>query len=361
VKPPEVQAGGPSLAEGERLPRERVVELVNGAQESIVAAFEGFEERARFTAHPWQRSGGGGGSARVLAGGDVFAKVAINVSAVSGGEVPASLAGQHPGIAGQPFFATGLSLIAHAVNPYVPSFHANYRYFEVAGGGTWWFGGGADLTPNYGFEEDARHFHSVLERQCAAYEPGLYRRLKRRCDEYFQLPHRGETRGIGGIFFDQLSSPVEQQSGADGVDGPAWQRDFAFVASGLAALTEAYLPIVERRQATSYGERQRAWQAHRRGRYVEFNLLYDRGTLFGLQTGGNIEAILASLPPVAAWSFGHAAESDSEEAKLADFLRPREWLGDARPETALKAGSNAQANVDSNTGSNKSSPTKEKL
>ena len=258
-----------------------------------MADFEALEPCARFAPHFWQRPGGGGGTALVLREGAVFAKVAVNVSAVSGDEVPASLALQHPGTQGQPYFATGLSLIAHAVNPYVPSFHANYRYFEVAGGGAWWFGGGADLTPSYGFEEDARHFHGVLKRLCDAHSAGLYDRLKRRCDEYFHLPHRGEMRGIGGIFFDQLS-PAE-----DGrrVGEAGWERDFTFVAAGLEAITAAYLPIVERRRNVTFGERQLAWQAHRRGRYVEFNLLYDRGTLFGLQTNGNIEAILASLPP----------------------------------------------------------------
>ena len=276
----------------------------------------------------------------------------MNVSTVHGQAVPASLAKQHPGTVGRPYFATGLSLIAHAVNPYVPSFHANYRYFEVAEGAVWWFGGGADLTPSYGSEADARHFHGVLKRLCDGYSHDLYPILKRRCDDYFYLPHRHETRGIGGIFFDQLTTSGGSTAAAEAgrpeaagneggsedrgnvgklaedtnLGGPAWQRDFAFVAAGLEAITESYLPIVERRRHTAYGERQRSWQAHRRGRYVEFNLLYDRGTLFGLQTNGNIEAILASLPPEAAWSFDYQPEPSSEEARLAEFLRPRDWL-----------------------------------
>ena len=346
------------------------METVTAAQGGLVAGFEAFEPAARFVSHRWSRPEGGGGQARVLGGGAVFAKVAVNVSAVSGDQVPESLASRHPGTEGRSFFATGLSLIAHAVNPYVPSFHANYRYFEVEGGKTWWFGGGADLTPNYGFEDDARHFHGVLQRQCAAYEPGLYDRLKRRCDDYFKLPHRDETRGVGGIFFDRLSGqgadhePVAQAATANvagaevddqdevagasptddrHVGGAAWRRDLAFVTSGLAALGEAYFPLVNRRRGTPYEQRQLDWQAHRRGRYVEFNLLYDRGTLFGLQTGGNVEAILASLPPTAAWSFSHAPEPGSEESRLTEFLRPRDWLG------ATPHGSSAAAGADPHT------------
>ncbi|HEX7040720.1 MAG TPA: oxygen-dependent coproporphyrinogen oxidase [Trueperaceae bacterium] len=312
----------------------RVVDLVRGAQGEIVARFEGLEERARFRPHTWERQGGGGGTAMVLQDGETFAKVGINVSAVHGAEVPASLAAVHPEAAGKPFFATGLSLIAHAVNPYVPSFHANYRYFEV--GDLWWFGGGADLTPNYGFEEDVRYFHGVLKAQCDARDPALYDELKRRCDEYFYLPHRRETRGVGGIFFDQLTPPRElAAAGADGAPGgPLWEADLAFVASGLAAIPEAYLPLVARRRAAPYGEREVAWQRLRRGRYVEFNLVYDRGTLFGLQTGGNIEAILVSLPPLAAWAFDHRPEPGSPEARLAEYLVPRDWLGTRRQETA---------------------------
>ncbi len=312
----------------------RVEDLVRGAQAAIVTRFEALEGRARFRQHAWERPGGGGGTAMVLEDGETFAKVGVNVSAVHGAEVPASLAAAHPEAAGRPYFATGLSLIAHAVNPYVPSFHANYRYFEV--GDLWWFGGGADLTPNYAFDDDVVHFHAVLKAQCDARDPGLYDELKRRCDDYFYVPHRRETRGVGGIFFDQLTPPLQARAaGADGLPGgPLWEADLAFAASGLAAVPEAYLPIVERRRAAPYGERELAWQRLRRGRYVEFNLVYDRGTLFGLQTGGNIEAILVSLPPVAAWTFDHRPEPGSPEARLAEYLVPRDWLGTRRQETA---------------------------
>lgn len=307
------------------LSRDRVFELMTAAQARITARFEAVEPAAAFRSHVWRRPEGGGGTAQVLAGGAVFAKVAVNVSAVHGEAVPASLAKQHPDTAGRPFFATGLSLIAHAVNPYVPSFHANFRYFEVADGGVWWFGGGADLTPCYGFEADARYFHGVLKQLCDSYSNELYSALKGRCDAYFYLPHRDEMRGIGGIFFDQLTPPVT--GGKDAIPGGAgWQRDFSFVAAGLACIPETYLPIVERRRHTPYGARELSWQSHRRGRYVEFNLLYDRGTLFGLQSNGNIEAILASLPPQAAWTFDHRPEPDTPEARLTSFLRPRDWL-----------------------------------
>src|SRR5690606_34314027 len=247
-------------------PARRVEDLVREAQASIVARFEALDGGARFRPHAWDRAGGGGGTAMVLEGGDTFAKVGINVSAVHGTEVPASLAAAHPEAAGKPFFATGLSLIAHAVNPYVPSFHANYRYFEV--GDLWWFGGGADLTPNYAFDEDVTHFHGVLKAQCDARDPALYDELKRRCDEYFYLPHRRETRGVGGIFFDQLTPPREAAAaGAAGVPGgPLWEADLAFAASGLRAIPEAYLPLVARRRGTPYGERELAWQRLRRGR-----------------------------------------------------------------------------------------------
>ncbi len=316
------------------IPRERALGLMRDSQRDLVRAFEAVDGGGRFTPHSWTREGGGGGTAMVLSGGNVFAKAAINVSAVWGEEVPGSLAAQHPEAAGLPFFATGLSLIAHAVNPYVPAFHANYRYFEV--GGLWWFGGGADLTPHYPFLEDVVHFHRTLKDQCDAREHGLYAALKRRCDDYFYLPHRGETRGVGGIFFDQLT-PLDQleAAGDDGrPGGPLWRADLAFAGHGLRAIRDAYLPIAERRATTGYGERELRWQSLRRGRYVEFNLVYDRGTLFGLQTRGNVEAILASLPPAAAWEFDVAPEPGTSEAELSEYLRPRDWLATQAKETA---------------------------
>src|SRR5690606_35025284 len=219
-------------------------------QASIVARFEALDGGARFRPHAWERAGGGGGTAMVLEDGETFAKVGVNVSAVHGAEVPASLAAAHPEAAGRPYFATGLSLIAHAVNPFVPAFHANYRYFEV--GDLWWFGGGADLTPHYPFQVDVVHFHSALKAQCDAREPGLYAELKRRCDDYFYLPHRRETRGVGGIFFDQLTPPDRlREAGEEGrPGGRLWEADLAFARDGLRTIRAAYLPIVARRART---------------------------------------------------------------------------------------------------------------
>lgn len=215
-------------------------------------------------------------------------------------------------------------MVLHPLNPYAPAFHANYRYFEVTEVSSrgheiaprvWWFGGGADMTPNYPFEEDVIHFHRTLKAQCDRHDVGDYETLKRACDDYFFIRHRGEMRGVGGIFFDELS-PIGQGD---------FERDFAFVADGLDTILEAYLPLLARRHATPYGERERRWQLLRRGRYVEFNLVYDRGTLFGLQTGGNIEAILMSMPPFAHWAFDYAPEPGSPEAAMLAFLQPRDW------------------------------------
>jgi coproporphyrinogen III oxidase len=299
--------------------RERVVALMRAAQTKLTAAFEALDGKAAFRAHTWERPGGGGGTAKVLEGGRVLERGGINVSAVHGDAVPPSLAATHPGTEGRPFFATGLSMVLHPLNPYAPAFHANYRYFEVGHGeesGVWWFGGGADMTPNYPFEEDVVHFHRTLKAQCDRHDVGAYETLKRACDDYFFIRHRGEMRGVGGIFFDELSPPGQGD----------FERDFAFVADGLDTILEAYVPLLERRHATPYGERERRWQLLRRGRYVEFNLVYDRGTLFGLQTGGNIEAILMSMPPFAHWAFDYAPEPGSPEAAMLDFLKPRDWV-----------------------------------
>jgi coproporphyrinogen III oxidase len=303
--------------------RDEVVAVMRSAQERLITAFEQVDG-GTFELHEWQRPGGGGGRARVLSDGAVFERGGINWSAVHGDRVPASLVAQQPATAGLPFFATGVSLVLHGRNPFVPSFHANYRYFEVGDGQLWWFGGGADLTPSYGFEQDARHFHRTLADLCATRSPDPYPELKRICDEYFFIRHRNEMRGVGGIFFDQLSRPGEGD----------FHADLEFARRGLDAITPAYLPIVERRRDTPYGERERAWQLQRRGRYVEFNLVYDRGTLFGLQTDGNIEAILMSLPPLAGWQFNRQPEPGSREAQLAAFLEPRDWLA---PEAALSS------------------------
>jgi coproporphyrinogen III oxidase len=236
---------------------------------------------------------------------------------VHGERVPASIAGGHSELAGKPFVATGISMVLHPANPYTPSFHANFRYFEVGGGAdVWWFGGGADMTPAYGFDEDAAHFHTVLKDCCDRHDERWYPGWKQTCDQYFYLPHRAEMRGVGGIFFDNLSE----------ADGVTWQQGFDFVRDATGTLGAAIEPIIRRRSGLPFGERQRRWQLLRRGRYVEFNLVYDRGTLFGLQTRGNIEAILMSMPAVAHWAFDVRPEPGSPEERLLGYLQPRDWI-----------------------------------
>ena len=299
--------------------RERVFTMLQEGQTRLIAAFEALEPTSRFGSHTWERPGGGGGTARVLEGGEVLERAGINVSAVHGDAVPASLAKSHPGSEGKPYFATGISMVIHPRNPYAPAFHANYRYFEVGGefdrSDIWWFGGGADMTPSYPFAEDAIHFHKTLKAQCERHPVGDYDTFKATCDSYFYLKHRREMRGVGGIFFDELS-PVGKGD---------FETDFAFATDGVRTIETAYLPVLTARKDTPYGERERQWQLLRRGRYVEFNLVYDRGTTFGLQTDGNIEAILMSLPPYAHWAFDVQPEPGSEEAKMLEYLQPRRW------------------------------------
>ncbi|MEX2542181.1 MAG: oxygen-dependent coproporphyrinogen oxidase [Trueperaceae bacterium] len=303
--------------------REQVTEALQLGQSRLMEAFEGIDGEGRFREHDWQRPGGGGGRARILEGGAVFEKAGVNMSAVHGERVPPSLARQHPEAEGKPFFATGVSLVLHPRNPYVPAFHANFRYFEVGGsedeGDLWWFGGGADMTPNYPSEADPAHFHLTLKALCDRHPQADYRTFKETCDEYFTIRHRQEMRGVGGIFFDELSPPGRG----------SFEADLGFTADGLASLIPAYLPIVERRMDAPYGEREREWQLYRRGRYVEFNLVYDRGTLFGLQTQGNIEAILMSMPPYARWEFDYQPAAGTPEARMLELLQPRDWVGSA--------------------------------
>ena len=300
--------------------RERAYALMQAGQVDLVGAFEKADSKATFQPYTWERPGGGGGTAMTLTDGGVFEKAGVNVSAVHGARVPDSLAGAHPGTEGKPFFATGISMVLHPQNPYVPAFHANYRYFEIGEEGEqndiWWFGGGADMTPSYAFEEDIGHFHKTLKNQCERHSQADYKTMKETCDKYFYIKHRSEMRGVGGIFFDALSKPGTGD----------WEADLAFQKDGIETIREAYLPIIERRKNVSYGEREKEWQLYRRGRYVEFNLVYDRGTLFGLQTSGNIEAILMSLPPYAHWAFNHSPEPGSDEAKLLEVLQPRDWV-----------------------------------
>jgi coproporphyrinogen III oxidase len=302
--------------------RQRVVDMMGAGQAALIDGFENVDGYGRFQVHSWQRPGGGGGAACVLEGGRAFERAGVNLSAVHGERVPESLARQHPAAEGKPFFATGVSLVLHAVNPYVPAFHANFRYFETGAEddpeALWWFGGGADLTPSYPFVEDAAHFHQTLQALCARH-PGIadYAAWKAICDDYFTIRHRGEMRGVGGIFFDEIGAP----------EAGDFDAEAAFVEDGLASLLGAYVPIVERRMETPYGERERDWQLYRRGRYVEFNLVYDRGTLFGLQTQGNIEAILMSMPPLARWTFDYQPEPGSPEEEALAFFQPRDWAG----------------------------------
>ncbi|HEX7005445.1 MAG TPA: oxygen-dependent coproporphyrinogen oxidase [Trueperaceae bacterium] len=300
--------------------RDQVVEVLREGQRRLIEAYEGIDGLGSFRSHDWERPGGGGGSARVLEGGRVFEKAGVNFSAVHGERVPPSLARQHPQAVGKPFFATGVSLVLHPQNPYVPAFHANFRYFEVGEAGResdiWWFGGGADMTPNYPFREDPAHFHGSLRDLCERHPQADYQAMKETCDDYFFIRHRGEMRGVGGIFYDELS-PVGEGS---------FESDLAFTEDGLKTLLPAYLPIVERRMEMPYGEREREWQLYRRGRYVEFNLVYDRGTLFGLQTQGNIEAILMSMPPYARWQFDYQPEPGTPEAELLELLKPMDWV-----------------------------------
>ena len=335
----------------------RVLATMLEAQDRLVAGFEGVEALAageadvapsRFGDHGWRRPAGGGGRARVIEGGLVFERGGVNVSAVVGERVPPTLAAQHPGTEGKPWFATGVSLVMHPRNPHVPAFHANFRYFEVGGGGStsepaaWWFGGGADLTPAYPVEDDVRAFHAALAAWCARHPQADYPTWKATCDAYFTVRHRGEMRGVGGVFFDELTAPCvsslrDETPGVAPRSGTTHdlEADLACVEDGIATLLPAYLPIVERRRNDAYGERERRWQALRRGRYVEFNLVYDRGTLFGLQTGGHIEAILMSMPPLAGWAFDHRPESGSPEAAALAFYQPRDW---GHAEASLGAG-----------------------
>ncbi len=293
--------------------REYLLEL----HDRIGRAVEQADGGGRFQEDRWERPEGGGGCTRVLREGALFEQAGIGFSHVHGATLPPSATAQRPALAGRRWEALGVSHVFHPWNPYVPTTHCNVRFFLAPGAGgeaVWWFGGGFDLTPYYPFEEDAVHWHETARAVCEPFGPEVYPRFKRWCDEYFSLRHRGETRGIGGLFFDDLSEW-------------GFASCFAFLRSVGDRFLSAYLPIVERRRETPYGEREREFQLYRRGRYIEFNLLYDRGTLFGLQSGGRAESILMSLPPRATWRYGFTPEPGSPEERLhRDFLRPRDWL-----------------------------------
>jgi coproporphyrinogen III oxidase len=293
-----------------------VREYLLGLQDRICAAVEAEDGAARFAEDSWERPGGGGGRSRVLAEGGVFEQAGVGFSHVFGPGLPPSATAQRPDLAGRSFEAIGVSLVFHPHNPYAPTTHMNVRFFLAEKEGhdpVWWFGGGFDLTPYYGFEEDAVHFHRAARAACEPFGPEVYPRYKKWCDEYFFLRHREEPRGIGGLFFDDL-----HEWGFD--------RTFAFLRSVGDHFPQAYLPILRRRRDIPYGERERDFQLYRRGRYVEFNLVWDRGTLFGLQSGGRTESILMSLPPLVRWRYGWKPEPGTPEARLyEEFLRPREW------------------------------------
>jgi coproporphyrinogen III oxidase len=287
-------------------------------QQRIVGALEQVEG-ASFRTDEWKRDEGGGGISRLIEGGQVFERAGVLFSHVTGKTLPPSATAHRPEVAGRPWEAMGVSMVLHPRNPYIPTTHMNVRMFVAkAQAGTdqkdiFWFGGGMDLTPYYVFEEDARHFHQVNKEALDAHRPDAYPAYKKWCDEYFFLKHRNETRGIGGVFFDDLSSPD-------------FEGAFALTRSVGDAFINAYLPIVNKRLNTPYGERERDFQAYRRGRYVEFNLVFDRGTLFGLQSGGRTESILLSMPPVAAWRYNWQAEAGTPEDALQQYLKPKAWV-----------------------------------
>lgn len=294
----------------------RVEDYLLALQVRICAALTGIDGGG-FRDDRWERPGGGGGCSRVLEGGTVFEKAGINFSRVYGTGLPPSATAHRPELAGRDFEALGVSLVIHPHNPYVPTSHANVRFFiarKPDADPVWWFGGGFDLTPYYGFDEDAVHWHRVAREACASFGDDVYPRYKRWCDEYFYLKHRNEPRGIGGLFFDDLNSG-------------GFERCFAFMQSVGDHYLPAYVPIVERRKDLAYDRREREFQLYRRGRYVEFNLVYDRGTLFGLQSGGRTESILMSLPPQVSWRYDWQPAPGTPEARLYErFLQPRDWL-----------------------------------
>ncbi len=298
-----------------------VKEYLASLQNRIVARLEHTDGRQTFVEDAWEREAGGGGRSMVLKNGGVFEQAGVNLSHVFGRELPPSATKSRPDLAGQGFQAVGVSLVLHPHNPYIPTTHANFRFF-IAGDETgkpiWWFGGGYDLTPYYPFIEDVVGWHETARDACAPLGDGTYDRYKTWCDEYFFLPHRNETRGVGGLFFDDLNEPD-------------FETCFEFLQSVGDSFTKAYLPIVERRRKHPFGDRQREFQLYRRGRYVEFNLIYDRGTVFGLQSGGRTESILMSLPPRVRWEYNWTPSPDSAEAQLyRDYLQPRDWLGEKK-------------------------------
>jgi len=296
---------------------QRVNTYLLDLQDRVCQALEREDGSQKFREDRWDRPEGGGGRSRVLADGAVFEQAWVNFSHVFGKQLPPSATAHRPELAGRAWQALGMSLVIHPHNPFVPTSHANVRFFIAEKDGAepvWWFGGGFDLTPYYGFEEDCVHWHRTAKTACDPFGADVYARYKKWCDEYFFLKHRNEPRGIGGLFFDDLNDV-------------SFEHSFGLMRSIGDHYLEAYLPIVQNRKNTPYGERERDFQLYRRGRYVEFNLVYDRGTLFGLQSGGRTESILMSLPPLVKWRYNWQPEPGSTEWRLTDyFLKPRDWL-----------------------------------
>jgi coproporphyrinogen III oxidase len=297
---------------------EKVKTWLTSLQERIVAAAEKIDGK-QFIRDSWERPEGGGGVSRLIEEGNVLERGGVGFSHVKGMSLPPSAAANRPEVAGQPWEAMGVSLVFHPRNPYAPTVHMNVRFFTTTSKEhepVWWFGGGMDLTPYYGFEEDAKHFHQTCHDALAVHGSDLHDRFKKWCDDYFYLKHRKEARGVGGVFYDDFNEA-------------GFEKSFAMTQSVGDNFINAYIPLLERRKDTPYGERERDFQAYRRGRYVEFNLVFDRGTLFGLQSGGRTESILMSMPPIVKWRYDWHPEVGSPEAKLyTDFLPHRDWLAE---------------------------------
>ena len=294
-----------------------VEQYLKGLQRSICDELSAIDGAASFELESWDRPEGGGGISRVLAEGDVFEKGGVNFSHVEGGKMPGSATQHRPELAGRSFKAMGVSLVMHPRNPYAPTSHANVRCFVAEKEGeapVWWMGGGFDLTPYYGREEDVIHWHQTAKNACDPFGDDVHAKYKKWCDDYFYLPHRAEPRGVGGLFYDDLNEW-------------GFEKSFDFMQSVGDSFLKAYVPIVLNNKDRDYGERERQWQLYRRGRYVEFNLVFDRGTLFGLQSNGRTEAILMSLPPLVRWDYGVTPEPGTPEAELLDYyLKPKDWV-----------------------------------
>ncbi|WP_372628026.1 oxygen-dependent coproporphyrinogen oxidase [Arsukibacterium sp.] len=296
----------------------QVQQFLMALQDTVCLALEQADGEGQFIEDAWQRPEGGGGRSRVLTNGKVFEQAGVNYSHVFGSQMPVSATAHRPELAGRSFHACGVSLVLHPHNPHLPTTHANVRFFIAEKDGeapVWWFGGGFDLTPYYPYEEDVIHWHHTAQKAVEPFGDDYYPNYKKWCDDYFYLKHRNETRGVGGLFFDDLNELGFEQS-------------FSLMRAVGEAFLPAYLPLVERRKDTAYGDHERQFQLYRRGRYVEFNLVYDRGTLFGLQSGGRTESILMSMPPLVRWQYGFQPEQGSAEALLYErYLKPQDWLG----------------------------------